>query len=372
LVLASAGQSGIAMPSLAPSNVAQPSTRLRRVDSRGPGLARRRRGKGFEYVDQQGRRVTDETTLARIRSLAIPPAWTQVWICPDERGHLQAVGTDVAGRRQYLYHERWRERRDRQKHDRMIAFARQLPELRAHVDHDLRSRGLPRERVLAAATRLLDRAFFRVGGETYAEQNGSYGLATIRKRHAHVRGDTVTFDFVAKAGVRRVARVGDADLARVVRALKRRSNGGHELLAWMSGERWRDVRSSDINAYVKELAGSEYTAKDFRTWHATVLAAVVLAGKEAEATSATSRKRLVSSAVKEVAGFLGNTPAVCRASYIDPRVIDRFMSGETIGEDLAAVDATDLANPGVQAQLEAAVLELLEGAGGRRAAVRAA
>ena len=360
------------MATPAPSSVASTTTRIRRVDPRRPGLARRRRGKGFEYTEQHGRRVTDERTLARIRALAIPPAWNDVWICPDERGHLQAVGTDAAGRRQYLYHERWRERRDRQKHERMITFARRLPELRAHVERDLRSHGLPRERVLAAAARLLDRAFFRVGGETYAEQNGSYGLATIRKRHVHVQEDTVTFDFVAKAGIRRQARIGDPDLAGVVRALKRRSNGGHELLAWRSGDRWRDVRSSDINAYIKELAGPEYSAKDFRTWHATVLAAVVLAGKDAQATSATSRKRLVSSAVKEVAGFLGNTPAVCRASYVDPRVIDRFMSGETVGEDLAALDAADLGKPSVQGQLETAVLELLEGARGRPAAVRAA
>jgi len=356
----------MAMATPVPEKVAP--VRLRRVDSRTPGLTRRRRGKGFEYTDAHGRRISDETTLARIRSLAIPPAWSDVWICPDERGHLQAVGTDAAGRRQYLYHQRWRERRDRQKHERMITFARLLPQLRGDVTRDLRLRGLPRERALAAAARLLDRAFFRVGGETYAEQNGSYGLATIRKRHVHVRGDTVTFDFTAKAGVRRVARVGDPELATVVRALKRRPGGGEELLAWRSGTRWRDVRSSDINSYVKERLGHEYSAKDFRTWHATVLAAVLLAGKEAEASTATSRKRLVSVAVKEVAGFLGNTPAVCRASYIDPRVIDRFLAGETIGEELATLDAADLGDAGVQARLEAAVLALLEGARGRATA----
>jgi DNA topoisomerase IB len=359
------------MATPAPTSAAPTTTRLRRVDPRRPGLSRRRRGKGFEYTGQDGRRVTDESTLARIRSLAIPPAWNDVWISPDERGHLQAVGTDAAGRRQYLYHERWRERRDREKHERMITFARQLPELRASVDRDLRSDDISRERVLGAATRLLDRAFFRVGGESYAEQNGSYGLATIQKHHVHVHGDTVVFDFVAKAGVRRLARVGDPDLARVVRALKRRSNGGDELLAWRSGKRWRDVRSSDINAYIKELAGPDFSAKDFRTWHATVLAAVVLARKDAEATSTTSRKRLVSSAVREVAGFLGNTPAVCRASYVDPRVIDRFMSGETIGEDLAALDAADLGDAAVQAGLEGMVLELVEGGRGA-AAVQAA
>jgi DNA topoisomerase-1 len=359
----------MATPAL--STVPPSGARLRRVDSREPGLARRRRGKGFEYTDAQGRRVNDDETLSRIRSLAIPPAWTDVWICPNERGHLQAIGTDVAGRRQYLYHARWRERRDRQKHERMVGFARRLPELRAKVERDLGSRGLPRERVLAVAARLLDRAFLRVGGEAYAEQNGTYGLATIRKRHTHVRGDAVTFDFAAKSGVRRVARLGDADLAKVIRALKRRTNGGEELLAWSASGRWRDVRSADINGYVRETLGAEYSAKDFRTWHATVLAAVVLAGKDAEATSATSRKRLVSAAVKEVAGFLGNTPAVCRTSYIDPRVIDRFMAGETIGEDLAALDTADLGDPEVQGRLETGVLALLEGAR-RPASARAA
>jgi DNA topoisomerase-1 len=346
--------------------------RLRRADPRGPGISRRRRGRGFEYRDARGNPIQDKQTLARIRALAIPPAWRDVWICTDERGHLQALGTDAAGRRQYRYHDRWRSRREREKHERMVLFANTLPEVRRRIEGDLALKGLPRERVLAASLRLLDRAFFRVGGESYAEQHGSYGLATIRKRHAHVRGDAITFDYIAKSGVRRIQRVGDPDLAKVLRALKRRSGGGYELLAWKQGDRWRDVKSPDINAYVKELAGNDFSAKDFRTWHATVLAAVVLAGKEGKATNATSRKRLVAAAVKDVAGFLGNTPAVCRASYVDPRVIDRFMDGETIGEDLADLDAIDLGKPAVQARLEAGVLELVEGARGRSPATRAA
>ena len=349
----------------------QPRTRrLRRADPSRPGFSRRKRGKGFGYLDQRGRRIDDETTLERIRSLAIPPAWTDVWISPDDMGHIQAVGTDAAGRRQYRYHDLWRERRDRSKHERMEAFARRLPEFRAIVAEDLARRGLPKERVLASAARLLDQAFFRVGGESYAEQNGSFGLATIRRDHVHVRGAQLTFDYTAKGGIRRIQRVGDAELAKVVKALKQRDDDSEELLAWKDGARWRDVRSTDINDYLKVHAGDDVSAKDFRTWHATVLAAVVLAGKDIEATTHTSRKRLTSAAVKQVAGFLGNTPAVCRASYIDPRVIDRFMDAETIASDLMELGTDDLTDPAVQSRIEAAVLELLIGE--RRAALRAA
>jgi DNA topoisomerase I len=341
------------------------------VDWHVPGIRRTRRGRGFVYEGPRGGRVRDEVTLARIQALAIPPAWEDVWISPDARGHLQAVGTDAAGRRQYLYHERWRAQRDRAKHERMVRFAGELPDLRRRVARDLRARGLTRERVLATAARLLDRAFFRVGGESYADQNGSYGLATIRKRQVHVRGATLTFDYVAKGGVRRRTVLEDPDVAAVVRALKRRTGGGSELLAWKDSGRWHDARSTDINAYLKEHAGDEFSAKDFRTWHGTVLAAVVLAGKDAEATTVTSRPRLASAAIRDVAGYLGNTPAVCRASYVDPRVIDRFMDGETIGDDLAGIGADELADPSVQARLEEAVLALLEGQR-RRSGSRAA
>ena len=344
--------------------------RLRRVDPARPGYTRRRRGKGFEYLDERGRRLSDQETIERIKRLVIPPAWTDVWISPDPSGHIQAVGTDAAGRRQYRYHDLWRERRDRSKHERMEAFARRLPGFRETVASDLARRGLPRERVLACAARLLDQAFFRVGGESYAEQNGSFGLATIRRDHVHVRGSQLTFDYTAKGGIRRIQRIGDPELATVVKTLKRRDDESPELLAWKEGGRWRDVRSADINAYLKEHAGEEVSAKDFRTWHATVLAAVFLAGKDLEATTHTSRKRLASSAVKEVAGFLGNTPAVCRASYIDPRVIDRFMDGETIASDLMELGTDDLTDPRVQAQIETAVLDLL--IGDRRARLRAA
>jgi len=345
--------------------------RVRRSDPNRPGYSRRRRGTGFEYLDERGRRIDDRDEVERIRSLAIPPAWEEVWISPDPRGHIQAVGTDAAGRRQYRYHDAWRAGRDRRKHERIVAFAERLPAVRDRVARDLARRGMPRERVLAAAVRLLDRAFFRVGGESYAEQNGSYGLATIRKRHVTVRGDTIVFDYVAKGGVRRIQRVGDPELATIVRALLKRPNGGHELLAWKEGGRWRDVRSADINAYLKEHMGEDVSAKDFRTWHATVLAAVLLAERDAEATSHTSRRKLVTAAIRDVAGFLGNTPAVARSSYVDPRVVDRFLDGETIAPDLAELRSDDLGDPDVQARLEAAVVSLLEGARRRRIAAAA-
>jgi DNA topoisomerase I len=286
------------------------------VDCSGPGIARRRRGRGFEYLDADGRRVDDPEVLERIRELAIPPAWADVWICPHAAGHIQATGLDAAGRKQYRYHDAWRERRDREKFEEMEDFARALPRLRSRVASDLRRRGMPRERALACAARLLDRGFFRVGSEGYAEENDTYGIATMRKRHVEVNGDRVTFDYQSKNGQRRVQSIDDPAVARVVRALKARRGGGHDLLAWKEDGRWVDVRSQDVNDYVKEAAGGDFSAKDFRTWSATVLAAVALAVSGAAAgRSKAGRARAKSRAVKEVARYLGNTPAVCRASY---------------------------------------------------------
>lgn len=329
---------------------------LRHVRCTMPGISRRRQGRGFTYVHPNGQPVRDEATRQRIRSLAIPPAWEDVWICSDERGHLQAVGTDAAGRRQYLYHEDWRTRRDRQKFDRVLRLARRLPAVRRACDRDLASRGLTRERVLAGAVRLLDVGFFRIGSEAYTEENGSFGLATIRRRHVEVTRDEVRFDFAAKGGQRRIQTIEDPALAHLAGALLRRKGGGHELLAFRDGSSWRDVRSEDINDYVKGLAHEEISAKDFRTWHATVLTAALLASEEHGLTSVTSRKRVVSAVVKEVADALGNTPAVCRASYIDPRVIDRFLNGETI--DLPR--GRDLRDDRIRSAVESAVLELLD------------
>jgi DNA topoisomerase I len=337
--------------------------RLRRIDCRSPGLSRRRRGRGFEYRDAAGARVTDPATLERIRALAIPPAWTDVWICPWPTGHLQAVGTDAAGRRQYLYHDAWRARRDQEKFDHMLTFAAALPKLRAACAAGLKGEDLDEDRVLACAVRLLDLGFFRIGTEGYAEQNQSYGLATMRKDHVRLLdGGAVEFDYAAKSGKRRLQTVVDPAVFDVVAALKRRRSGGPELLAWKDALGWHDVRSEHINSWIREHGGGDFTAKDFRTWTATVLAAVALAVSLA-ASSPTGRKRAVSRAMQEVAAYLGNTPAVCRASYVDPRVIDRYHAGVTIRDALDDLGAE--AEPGrlsTQGTIEEAVLDLLSDA----------
>jgi DNA topoisomerase IB len=336
--------------------------RLRRVDCSGPGIRRRKRGKGFEYVSHEGRKIRDAEVLERIAELRIPPAWEDVWICPHAYGHLQATGIDAAGRKQYLYHQRWRERRDQEKFDEMIDFARALPGMRERVAADLASEGMGRERVLACAVRLLDRGFFRVGGEDYAVENESYGLATMRKGHVTVeRSGAITFDYPAKSGQRRIQSLVDPEVHEVVKRLKRRRGGSDELLAYQDGRRWRDVRSSDINEYVKRVTGGDFSAKDFRTWNATVLAAVALAVSAPAAHSISGRKRAITRAVKEVAHYLGNTPAVCRSSYIDPRVFDRFQGGLTIGGVLPEFADVEGNNEALQGAVEEAVVDLLAG-----------
>jgi DNA topoisomerase I len=330
------------------------------VDCSGPGIRRRRRGKGFEYLDENGRRIEEPSVIERIRELAIPPAWEEVWICPYPMGHIQATGLDAAGRKQYRYHDRWRERRDREKFESMTEFAKALPRLRRRVAKDLAREGLPRERVLACAVRLLDRGFFRIGSEDYAEENDTYGIATMQKRHVSVSGDTVTFDYEAKGGQRRLQSIGDPDVAAIVRSLKKRRGGGEELLAYKDGRRWVDVKSADVNEYVKEAAGREFSAKDFRTWSGTVLAAVALAVSGPAAAAKTRRKRAKTRAIKEVARYLGNTPTIARASYIDPRIFDRFDGGLTIAGVLPEL-ADDVAPwPDLQGAIEAAVLDLIE------------
>jgi DNA topoisomerase I len=323
---------------------------------------RRRRGRGFEYLDEDGRRISDERVLGRIRELAIPPAWEEVWICPYPNGHLQATGIDAAGRKQYRYHDDWRERRDRQKFDEMLDFAKALPRLRRRVERDLRKKGMPRERTLACAARLLDRGFFRIGSEGYAEENDTYGVATMLKRHVTVDGDQVVFDYESKGGRRRLQVIGDRQVAAVVRALKTRRGGGEELLAYKDGRRWVDVRSADVNDYVKEATGGDFSAKDFRTWSGTVLAAVALAvSGPAAKGSKTGRKRAKTRAIKEVARYLGNTTAVARSSYIDPRVFDRYDGGRTIAGVFPDLVEDTSAWPEVQPLVEEAVLDLLEG-----------
>jgi DNA topoisomerase I len=336
--------------------------RLRRVDCAAAAISRRRRGRGFEYLDEGGERIEDAETLDRIRSLAIPPAWEEVWICADPLGHIQATGMDARGRKQYRYHDLWRERRDRQKFDAMVRFARSLPKLRRQVERDLRKRGVSRERVLSCAVRLLDRGFFRIGSEDYAEENETYGLATMRKRHVTIDGDKVVFDYEAKGGKRRVQVVGDRAISKLVQTLRARRGGGYDLLAYRNGEQWRDVRSTDINDYIKEAIGEDHSAKDFRTWNATVLAAVVLAAsaRERDMTTKGGRSRAKRDAVKQVARYLGNTPAVCRASYIDPRIFDRFDGGLTVGGVFERLPEDPADWPEIQRPIEEAVLDLID------------
>jgi DNA topoisomerase-1 len=303
--------------------------RLRRADCAGPGIRRVRRGRGFSFEDGSGEKIADEETLERIRQLAIPPAWKEVWICPDPFGHIQATGYDEAGRKQYLYHERWQQRQAERKFELVREFALQLPKLRRAVTADLRRQGMPRERALACAVRLLDLGFFRIGSEVYAEENESFGLATVRREHVTIKGGEVVFDFPAKSGQRRVQSIRDAAARRVLEAMYRRRSGPDDLLAYRAGGEWVDVRSDEINEYIHEKIGEEFTAKNFRTWHGTVLAAVALAGEDRPRSEAAA-KRAITAAVNQVSEALGNTPAVCRASYIDPRVLDRYRDGTTI------------------------------------------
>ncbi len=336
--------------------------RLRRVDCGQHGIRRRRQGRGFSYLDADGDRIVDPEALGRIRELAIPPAWEDVWICPHPFGHIQATGVDAAGRKQYRYHDLWRVRRDSEKFESMVHFAGELPTVRRRVERDLARDGMPRDRALACAVRLLDRGSFRIGSEGYAEDNETYGLATMRKEHATVDGEVVAFDYEAKGGQRRRQRVIDAEAAAAVDLLLRRRGGGDELLAYKDGRRWRDVRSPDVNAYLKQAGGGDFSAKDFPTWNATVLAAIALAvSGPAVGGSAAGRKRAMRRAVEEVAHHLGNTPAVCRASYIDPRVFDRFDGGLTIGGVLPELAADAEGWPAVQRSVEEAVLDLIAG-----------
>ncbi len=337
--------------------------RLLRSDCSGPGIRRVRRGRGFTYVDDEGNRVDEAEVLGRIAELAIPPAWKEVWICPYPHGHLQATGTDDAGRKQYRYHDAWRTRRDNEKFETMVSFAKALPRLRSRVHGDLGDcASLDRACVLACAVRLLERGFFRIGSEEYALENESYGLATMRKEHVALEPSGVmVFDYPAKSGQRLHKGMVDERVRDIVGALKRRRGGGPELLAYKQGRRWLDVRSEDINAYLKDATGGDFTAKDFRTWNATALAAVALGVSGGTAPTKTARKAAVNRAIKEVAVYLGNTPAVCRASYIDPRVFDAYSAGLTIGPALERVTAA--LEPGElpihQPELEAAVLDLL-------------
>lgn len=298
---------------------------LRYVTDRRPGLRRLGSPKRFRYLDAEGHAVRDAETLQRIRSLVIPPAWTEVWICPLANGHLQATGRDARGRKQSRYHPRWREVRDANKYERMTLFAAALPRIRKRVTRDLKRRGLPREKVLATIVSLMEETHIRVGNEEYARTNKSYGLTTLRNRHVDVHGATITFDFAGKSGVHHTVDLRDARLARIVRQCEELP--GQELFQYVDedGEA-RGVDSSDVNAYLQEAAGGHFTAKDFRTWAGSVLAHVTLAEIGAFA-SATEAKRNVVAAIKRVAERLGNTPSVCRKCYVHPAVLEAYLAG---------------------------------------------
>jgi DNA topoisomerase IB len=298
---------------------------LVRSDPHGPGITRARDGEGFRLSGPSGAQITDEETLQRIRTLRIPPAWENVWISADPLGHIQATGVDSKGRTQYLYHQLWREQRDAQKFSHMLRFAGALPGLRTAARRDLNRRDLNRDRVSAGVVRLIDLGLFRIGGERYAELDHHYGATTLEKRHVRVTRDGVMFDYIAKAGKQRTIVVKDRLVRPTIRALINRDSGDEALFCYEHDDGWHRLHSRDVGNYLATRAGGHYTAKEFRTWNATVLMAVVLANA-GPALTPRSRQRVITGSVKEVARWLGDTPAVARASYIDPRLISRYES----------------------------------------------
>jgi DNA topoisomerase-1 len=337
-------------------NDAQVPDGLSYVTDHDPGIRRRRaRSHGFNYIDAHGRPVTDEATLDRIRALAIPPAWTDVWISPKANGHIQATGRDMKGRKQYRYHARWQAERDAGKYDRLIAFGRALPRLRQRVDEDLARRGLPREKVLAAVIRVMEKTLIRVGNEEYVKQNKSFGLTTLRDRHVRIGGSRAVFEFRGKSGKLYKTGFNDRRLAGVVKACQ--DIPGQRLFQYIdeTGER-RAVESADVNAYIRETLGDDFSAKDFRTWAGTVTAAQALLLSE-PCASAAQAKRTINTCVKAVAGLLGNTAAVARKAYIHPAVLDAYAEGRL-----------DLKGGREDRGFELAVLRFLEAARDRDAA----
>jgi len=314
--------------------------RLRRSDVSGPGIHRMRRGRGFVFVDESGRPASAADRV-RATALVIPPAWTDVWVAPHANGHIQATGRDDAGRLQYLYHPAWREQKDRVKFDRMLELAATLPAARRSVTRDLRREDLGRERILATAFRILDTGMLRIGSERYADAHGSYGLSTLLGSHARVTGgSTVELRFPAKSGQPWESEIRDPDLAAVITTLKRRGPRSR-LLGWQDEAGWHDLDADDINQDVRARTGGEFSAKDFRTLHGTVAAARSLA-RTGPAKSEAARKRAVAQAVRETAEELGNTPAVARSSYVDPRLLDRYAAGETIDPERLNSAETEL------------------------------
>ncbi|ADB30010.1 DNA topoisomerase, type I, putative [Kribbella flavida DSM 17836] len=332
--------------------------RLRRSTPDKPGLTRRRRGKGFTYLDTERKRITDPDVIERIRTLAIPPAWKDVWICPYPNGHIQAIGTDEAGRRQYLYHDDWRTSQDADKHDRVRRLARKLPAFREAVDQDLCRQGFGRDKVLAVALRMLDYGVFRTGNTQYAEEYGSRGASTLLRDDVKVSKGRLVFDFVAKGGIRRTLELEDDRLVAAVRSLKRARHDSPRLLVYRDDAGYHEIDATMVNERFHELVGDDYTVKDLRTWTATVHAAVDLAQADPPRT-----KKALNEAVKEmlaeVSEHLGNTPTVARASYVDPRVVEQYERGRTIASTVEKV-GDDLDDAGVRAQVERSVNKLLD------------
>ena len=314
-------------PDADPAAAAQ-AARLRYVRDDRPGIRRVRAGRGFRYVGPDGKPVGDAETLGRIRSLVIPPAWTDVWICPAANGHIQATGHDARGRKQYRYHPRWRAVRDETKYDRLIAFGQALPRLRGRIERDLKRPGLPRAKILATVVRLLETTLIRVGNEEYARQNHSFGLTTMRDRHAAVNGTTVRFHFRGKSGIVHEVDLHDRRLARIVQ--RSQDLPGDELFQYVDeAGRQHTIDSADVNDYLRQVAGAEFTAKDFRTWAGTVLAARALQEIEAFDSRAQARRNIVR-AIETVAKRLGNTTAVCRKCYVHPAVLDAYLDGSLL------------------------------------------
>ncbi len=333
------------------------AARLRYVSDEQPGITRERHGKAFVYRNARGKVIQDRHILNRITSLVIPPAWTDVWICPIDNGHLQATGRDARGRKQHRYHPRWREVRDETKYGKMIAFAAAIPKIRRRVAKDLKLRGIQKQRILAMLVRLLETTLIRVGNEEYVQENGSFGLTTFRNRHAEVHGDTIQFNFRGKSGKLHQVEFTGPRVARLVRQCQ--DLPGHALFEYVDEQgRPQPIDSGDVNEYLREISGEEFSAKDFRTWAGTILAARVLSAAEA-ATSPTKAKRVIARAIAEVAERLGNTPAVCRKCYIHPAVLEAYQAGHLAEAATVAVSAAIGRRSGLSKD-ETALVKLLK------------
>jgi DNA topoisomerase-1 len=345
------------MSDLTPQDAAK-AARLRYVSDAKPGITRKPAKEGWDFFQPDGSKIKDPDEIARIKKLAIPPAYRDVWICPQPNGHIQAVGRDARGRKQYRYHARWREVRDDAKYARMLVFGRELPNIRARVERDLGLPGLPREKVLAAIVRLLERTLVRIGNEEYARENKSFGLTTLRRRHVKVKGSGVTFDFRAKHGIKWHVELSDRRLSKIIGKLTDLS--GQELFQYLDdGGQTHGVTSDDVNAYLREITGEDITAKDFRTWAATNLAALALAELESFDTKAKAKKNVLR-AIEAVAKMLGNTPSICRKCYIHPAIFEAYLDGSLLDGIKARAGAVlDRPDAGLRAE-EVAVVAFLE------------